>query len=162
MEKLPRFTIYLGIAIGVIIFGMFLYSVLPHMIQNSSHDWDRAIGGFEKSEEKLMALFTAHPTYIAFYETYPDAKEEFESRHRGNGNLNVGVMDFETGDQIILDMYYDKWDDRINVNVRCNIVNEEGRHDDNLRAEGLFAEDFIKNVDCLNRIETITQTEPTE
>ena len=153
MEKLPRFTIYLGIAIGVIVFGMFLYSVLPHMIQNSSHDWERTVGGFEESDEKLMDMFTSHPAYLAFYETYPDAKEEFQNRNRGNGNLNVGVMNFETGDQIILDMYYDKWDDRVNVNVRCNIMGEEDRRNDNLRADGLFAEDFIRNIDCLNQIE---------
>lgn len=157
MERLPRFTIYLGISIGVIIFGMFLYSVLPHMIQNSANDWERAIGNISDSEEKLMAKFTAHPAYIAFYETYPNAKEEFENRSRGNGNLNVGIMDFDTGNQILLDMYYDTWDDRINVNVRCMIVNDEGRHDDNLRADGLFAEDFIRNVDCLNRIESTSK-----
>ncbi len=129
------------------------------MIENSSNDWDRVVGSNSNSEEELMAKFTAHPTYIAFYETYPDAKEEFENRSRGNGNLNVGIMDFETGDQIILDMYYDTWDDRMNVNVRCNIMGEEDRRNDNLRAEGLFAEDFIRNVDCINKIETIPQIE---
>ncbi len=78
------------------------------MIQNSFHDWERTIGGFEESDEKLMNMFTSHPAYLAFYETYPDAKEEFQNRNRGNGNLNVGVMNFETGDQIILDMYSEK------------------------------------------------------
>lgn len=151
MERLPRFTIYLGIVIGVTIFGMFLYSVLPNMIENSSNDWDRAIGDSAiNSEEDLMALFTAHPTYIAFYETYPDAKEEFQKRNRGNGNLSVGVMNFETGHQIILDMHYNKQNDRMNIDVRCNIMGEENRRNDNFRAEGLFAEDFIRNVDCLN------------
>ena len=121
------------------------------MIENSSNDWERAIGGTTtNSEEDLMALFTAHPAYIAFYETYPDAKEEFENRNRGNGNLSIGVMNFETGDQIVLDMYYDKRDDRMNTNVRCNIMGEEDRRNDNFRAEGLFAEDFIRNVDCLD------------
>ncbi len=128
------------------------------MIEHSNN-WNRIVGGDSDSKEELMAKFTVHPTYIAFYETYPDAKEEFEKHSRGNGNLNVGIMDFETGDQILLDMYYDTWDDRMNVNVRCNMVNDEGRHEDNLRAEGLFAEDFIRNVDCLNKIETTPQLE---
>ena len=155
MERLPRFAIYLAIGIGVTFFGLFLFSILPHMIENTANDWERAIGGSTtNSEEEIMTLLTAHPTYIAFYETYPDAKEEFEKRHRGNGNLSVGVMNFETGDQIVLDMRYDKRDDRVRINVRCTMVNEEGRRDDNLRAEGLFAEDFIRNVDCLDRLAT--------
>ena len=161
MERLPRFAIYLAIGIGVTFFGMFLFSILPHMIENTGNDWERAIGDSADSEEEIMALLTVHPSYIAFYETYPDAKEEFENRSRGNGNLSVGVMNFETGDQIVLDMRYDKRDDRVRIDVRCNMVNEEGRRDDNLRAEGLFAEDFIRNVDCLNTIETTPQIEHT-
>ena len=130
------------------------------MIENTGNDWERAIGNISDSEEDLMAIFTAHPAYIAFYETYPDAKEEFENRSRGNGNLSVGIMDFETGDQIVLELRYDKRDDRMRVDVRCNIMgDEDNRRNDNFRAEGLFAEDFIKNVDCLNTIVTTPQVE---
>ena len=160
LERLPRFAIYLAIGIGVTFFGMFLFSILPHMIENTGNDWERAIGGTADSEEEIMALLMVHPSYIAFYETYPDAKEEFENRSRGNGNLSVGIMDFETGDQIILELRYDKRDDRVRVDVRCNIMgDEDNRRNDNFRAEGLFAEDFIRNVDCLNTIVTTPQIE---
>jgi len=156
LERLPRFAIYLGIGIALVIFTMFLYSVIPSIIQNN--EWERLGDGATESDEKLLELFEAHPAYVTFYEAYPDAKQEFEPRQRGNGNLKVGTMNFETGDQIILEFHYNKWDKRINVNVRCNIMNDEDRRNDNLRAEGLFAEDFIRNMDCIGML---SATEPT-
>ena len=158
MEKLPKIAIYLAIGIGVTIFGMFLYSILPHMIQNSSNDWERAIGGMAETDEKVLALFEEHPSYIAFYETYPDAKQELNSRGRGDGNLQVGIMNFDTGNQLLLEMYYDKWNDSVHVNVRCNVMGDNGDRHRNLHAEGLFAEDFIRNIDCLD---VLPQAEPT-
>ena len=157
MEKLPKIAIYLAIGIGVTIFGLLLYSILPHMIQNSANDWERAIGGMAETDEKILALFEGHPAYIAFYETYPDAKQELNSRGRGDGNLQVGVMNFDTGNQLLLEMYYDKWNDSVRVNVRCNVMGDNGDRHRNLYAEGLFAEDFIRNIDCLD---VTPQTEP--
>ena len=158
MEKLPKIAIYLAIGIGVTIFGMFLYSILPHMIQNSSNDWERAIGGMSETDEKVLALFEAHPAYIAFYEIYPDAKQELNSRGRGDGNLQVGIMNFDTGNQLLLEMYYDKWNDSVHVNVRCNVMDDNGDRHRNLHADGLFTEDFIRNIDCLD---VLPETEPT-
>jgi len=150
LDKLPRFAICLAIGIGITIFALFMYSILPHIIQNSSNDWDRAIGGIAASDDKILELFEVHPAYIVFYEIYPDAKQELGNRHRGDGNLQVGIMNFDTNNQLVMDMYYDKWADSIRVNVRCNIMDENGNHNRNLSADGLFVEDFIRHTSCVS------------
>ncbi len=125
---------------------MLLYGAIPSMIQYQTDDWERLINNSSSNDDEVMAFFESHPAYIAFYETYPDAKEEFFSRHRGNSQLEVGIMDFDTNNTLRLDMNYDKRDDRIRVNVRCNTM--DGERD--LHADGLFAEDFIRNTNCLD------------
>ena len=144
MERLPRFALYLAIGIGITIFVLFLIASLPFILEDSWDRWKR-LDRMDVSRDELYSKMTAHPAYLAMYETYPDAREEFVYRDRGDANLQVGVMSFETQNQLILDLDYSTYQDRIRAYVYCN-VDENHRE---MGADGLFAEDFIRNVDCL-------------
>ena len=43
MERLPKFAIYLAIGIGISFFVIFLYAILPHLIDNVSNEWKRVL-----------------------------------------------------------------------------------------------------------------------
>jgi len=124
------------------VFALFLYSFLPHLIQNDQ--WER-IDGLKMSDEDLLAEFQATPAYVAFYEKYPDAKEELNNRRSG-GELQVGIANIEKGNFMKLNLYYNEYDDRINVNVSCETPNNR----ENMHSDGLFAVDFIKQTECLS------------
>jgi hypothetical protein len=144
MEKLSKFAIYLGIGMGVTFFVLFLFAAIPGIIQNSIQQWEQ-LDSQSKSEEELKAKFQNYAAYLAMYERFPDAKEELTYHGGGNGNMRVGVMNFETNKQLILDMYYNSYEDRVTANVNCIGNNSEGMNTDTL-----FAEDFIKNTNCLD------------
>ena len=144
----------MGIGIGVTVFVLFLIAVLPNILEHSINQWER-LGGSDISEEELHAMFVEHPSYVAMYERFPDAKEEFSYHGGSNGMMTVGVMNFENGNQLVLDMHHDGHADRVEVNVRCQTDSDRHR----LYADRLFAEDFIRNTDCLEltgdvRVET--------
>ena len=144
MERLSRFAIYLGIGIGVTFFTLFLVAALPSILENSVDQWER-LDKSNNSEEELRAKFVEHPSYMAMYERFPDAKEEISYHGRGNGNMKVGIMNFENNNQLILDLYYNDYEDKVNANAYCNTNSDRNR----MNADGLFAEDFIRNTDCL-------------
>ena len=151
MYSLKKISYIVGLTIAVSVFALFLYSFLPHLIQNEQ--WDN-IKGFSMTDEELLAEFQATPAYIAFYEKYPDAKEELNNRRHG-GELQVGIANIEKGNFLKLNLYYNEYDDRINVNVSCQTPDNR----ENLHSDGLFAIDFIKQTECLN-LETDTDVEP--
>ena len=144
MERLPRFALYLAIGIGMTVFALFLFSILPFIIENSWEEWKR-LDRSDRAQDEVYSEMTTHPAYLAMYEVYPDAKEEFVYRDRGDANLQVGVMSFDTQNQLILEMHYSDYDGRTDAYVYCN-VGEDRRK---MSADGLFAEDFIRNTDCL-------------
>jgi hypothetical protein len=143
MERLSKFAIYLGIGMGITLFVLFLYAAIPGIIQSSTSQWEQ-LENNRKSESELKAKFQKHPAYFAMYERFPDAKEEFLYQGGGNGNMRVGIMNYETNKQMILEMYYNNYEDRINASVSCMGNNSESTY-----ADSLFAEDFIKNTNCL-------------
>ena len=144
MERLPRFALYLAIGIGMTVFALFLFSILPFIIENSWDEWKR-LDKRDMSRDEIYSIMTTHPAYLAMYEMYPDAKEEFVYRDRGDASLQAGVMSFETQNQLILDLDYSTYQDRTRAYVYCN-VDEDHR---TMSADGIFAEDFIRNTDCL-------------
>jgi len=144
MEKLSKFAIYLGIGMGVTFFVLFLIAALPGIMQNSIQQWEQ-LDNQSKSEEELKAKFQKHPAYQAMYERFPDAKEEITYHGGGNGNMRVGVMNFETKNQLILDMYYNQYDHRVNANINC-VTNNSNL---NQGVDSLFVIDYIKNTNCL-------------
>ena len=145
MERLSKFAIYLGIGIGVTFFILFLIAALPSIIESSVDQWER-LDKNDNSEEELRIKFQEHPAYTAMYERFPDAKEEITYHGRGNGNMRVGVMNFENNHQLILDLHYNSYENKVNANAHCNTNFDRHR----MNADGLFAEDFILNTNCLD------------
>ena len=148
MERLPKFAIYLAIGIGVTIFALFLFSILPHIIENSERDWKRIIGG-GFTEEELKVMFYAHPAYTVFKEKYPDASESFETWNRGEGRLNLVMYNYENLNEIRLDISYDSHRENIRVNVSCQVHIPGTDRDMHRGMEGDGVADFIDKVNCL-------------
>ncbi len=149
MEKLPKLAIYLAIGIGVTIFVLFMYTILPHIIENSSRDWERAMGN-SMTEDDFKALFYAEPAYQIFKEKYPDAIESYENRRNGEGRLNLVMYNYTNFNEIRLDINYNRYDESVNVRVNCQVQipgNERQMHRD---AQDSGAADFIEKMDCLN------------
>lgn len=144
MERLARFALYLAIGIGITVFGLFLFSILPHIIENSWRDWERLDEG-DASSDEIYAKMTAHPAYLAMYEVYPDAKEEFTYIDKWDSRIQVGVMNFETQNKLVLNLDYSEYKSKTDAYVHCDTSEDRPR----MSADGLFAEDFIRNTDCL-------------
>lgn len=144
MERLSKFTIYLGIGMGVTVFILLMISILPFILEQSMNQWER-LDRNPSSKEELRAMLVEHPSYAAMYERYPDAKEEF-TYHAGNhGSLSVGVMNFDTNNKLRLNLNYDEYNDSVNAYARCD--SDTDRHVSS--ADGLFVEDYIRNTKCI-------------
>ncbi len=148
MLTLQKIAYGVGISIAVSVFVLFLYSFLPHLLQNDQ--WEN-IDGIGMIDEELLEEFHATPAYVAFLERYPDASEELNN-HRSGGELQVGVANYEKNNYLKLNLYFNNYDDRINVNVDCQTSNNR----DNLHANGLFAIEFIKQTNCLDLESSLT------
>lgn len=59
--------------------------------------------------------------------------------------MMVGVMNFETNSQLILDLSYNDYEDDVYAHAYCNTES----NDNNMHVDELFVEDFIRNTDCL-------------
>ena len=159
MEKLPKFAIYLAIGIGVTIFALFLYTILPHIIENSSRDWDRALGN-TLSEEELKEMFYADPSFAAFKEKYPDATESFESWNKGEGRMELIMYNYTNFNEIRLNIDYDNYRSKVNVNVNCQITNPGNDRDIHRGVQGSGVVDFIEKIDCLDGSDVIMSPYP--
>ena len=148
MDKLPKVAIYLGIGIGVTMFVLFLFSILPHIIENAERDWNRAMGS-NHTEEELKAMFYAHPSYSAFKEKYPDASESFETWNRGEGRLNLAMYNYENLNEIRLDLSYDEYRQNVEARVICQVHIPGTDRDMHREMEGDGIADFIQKVNCL-------------
>lgn len=151
MIPLTKIAYGVGITIAVSVFVLFLYSFLPHLIQNEQ--WEN-IDGMGMSDEELLGELQSTPAYIAFLERFPDAKEELNNSRHG-GELQVGIANYEKDNYLRLNLYFNSYDDRINVNVSCQSSNNRN----NMHADGLFAIEFIKQTNCLD-LEPIDSGEP--
>lgn len=139
LERIQRLAYYLGIGMAVTLFVLLLIAAVPNLVQDTDY-----AGTDARTDAELLAMFTAHPAYSAMYERFPDAAEEFEVHGRGDGSLRVGVMDFESGTQLIL--YMNVHGRNVYANIEC-IDTEEPR----VVVDGLFAVEYIKITDCLER-----------
>ena len=108
------------------------------------------------SDEELLKKLKAHPSYAAFYERFPDAKEELRNQRHG-GSLQVGVSNFEKNNMLSLNLDFSKHDGQVNASVYCETMNND--YNRNLHAEGLFVLDFIENTNCLELESTVNPTE---
>ena len=139
MERIRRLAYYLGIGMAVTLFVLLLIAAVPNLVQDADY-----AGTDARTNAELLAMFTTHPAYSAMYERFPDAAEEFEIHGRGDGSLRVGVMDFESGTQLIL--YMNVHGRNVYANIECIDI-EEPR----VVVDGLFAVEYIKITDCLER-----------
>jgi len=149
MITLRKIAYCVGITIAVSVFVLFLYTAVPGMIQHSG--WDE-LDTMSMNGEEMLEEFKGHPAYAAFYERFPDAKEELNYGKKTNrAELQLGVRNFETGVELVLSMNYNKYDDDISVHINCNAgdIQELGIDSTSLRARGLFVVDFIEYTECL-------------
>ena len=144
MERLSKIAVYMGMGMGMTLFALLLVSVLPNIYQNSVHEWESLDEGFI-SEEDARAMFEEHSAYVAMYERFPDASEKFSYNGR-NAEMMVGKMNFENNHSLTLDLYYSHNRENVRASVHCSIP--DGPH--NKSANDLFAEDFIRDTDCLD------------
>jgi len=149
VERLPKFAIYLAIGIGVIIFSLVLFTILPHIIENSSRDWERAMGN-GMTEDDLKAMFYAEPAYLIFKEKYPDAIESYEERRNGEGRINLVMYNYTSFSEIRLDMDYNRHNGNVDVRVNCEVPIPGNDREMRRDARGDGAADFIEKMDCLN------------
>lgn len=134
LERIQRLAYYLGIGMTATLFVLLLVVVVPGLVQDTDF--------VDRTDGELLEMFTAHPAYSAMYERFPGAAEEFEAYGRGEGSLRVGVIDSESGTQLIL--YMNVHGRNVYVSVECIDI-EEPR----VVVDGLFAVEYIGITDCL-------------
>ena len=143
MERLTKTAFCVGIGMAVSLFALFMVAALPGIIKSAANQWDE-LGDTGKSEAELLARFQGHPAYAAMYERFPDAVEEVTYRGNGRSSMEVGAMNFESGSQLVLGMSI--YDDNVDIDVTCTSDARDG----STHIDGLFAESFIRNTDCLD------------
>ena len=149
MITLRKIAYCVGISIAVSVFVLFLYSAVPQMIQHNG--WDK-FDLIPINDEEMLEKFKGHPAYAAFYERFPDAKEELSyNKNQNQGDLQVGIRNFETGVELVLQLNYNGYNDDVNAHINCHVenLNELGIDRSNMRANGLFVVDFIEYTECM-------------
>ena len=118
------------------------------------------------NKDKLMEKMKVLPSVILFAEKYPDHYYQ-ENLNRHNTQLEMSAYDFDTGNQLRLEVNYDIWDERFREYVRCDIGDNKYRKSlgatgeftggflvemllQEGRAEDQYAYDFIKYTNCLD------------
>ena len=145
MERLTKIAFYVGIGIAVSVFALFLISFLPLVIGNTGNEWER-LGDAGRSDGEILAKFQEHPAYVAMYERFPGAVEKVAYHEDGGGSMEVGAMNFENNSQLVLHMY--TFSNDAHVDVTCMSDARDGQ----THINGLFAESFIRNTDCLDTV----------
>lgn len=141
---MQKISYTVGITIAITVFTIVMYMLLPSAILHNQ--WED-IHLIKMNDEELLKKFHASPAYLAFYERFPDAREEFENNNRG-AELRVGIANIEKGNYLKLELnYYDR-DDQLRVHIECRPSNND--HNRNTDTRGLFVVDFIKYTNCLD------------
>ncbi len=145
MELLPKVGIYIGIFIGLAFFTIFIIAIFPNMVDSVERDWKKITPIL--SHDEILEKLKSQPAYAAFYDRFPDAKEQYEPNRNRNGELTVSIGNFEKYNVLRLELRYDIRDDFIRLDVRCDTQNESLR---DLMARGPIAIDFIQETNCLD------------
>lgn len=138
MEILKNVAYGTGIVIAVSLFILFLVSFVP----NLGNEWDRN----NLDREEALALLQTQPAYVAMYERFPESVERFTHSEHNSGEMEVGVRNPDTAMSLVLRMYT-YWDGISHMTVTCE--NRTTDHEESV--DGLFAVEFIKTTDCLER-----------
>lgn len=146
MVTLKALAYITGLVIAITLFGLVLFSFIPNVIYNSG--WENIDRG-ELTAEALGEVFAEHPAYIAMYERFPDAVEEITpNTHNRGGDIRVGHINLETGNSLILNMWYGGAGRSLHGQVVCNVSDPDSASQ-NLHHDLLFAANFIKSTTCL-------------
>ena len=143
MEILKNVAYGTGIVIAISVFILFLVSFVPHL----GNEWDRAdLDRGSLDREEALALLQTHMAYVAMYERFPESVERFTHSEHNGGEMEVGVRNPDTAMSLVLRMYT-YWDGISHMTVTCE--NRTTDHEESV--DGLFAVEFIKTTDCLER-----------
>ncbi len=122
-----------------------------HYCRHSRHTWQCTSGSPKQSSDLPIRNTTAgrwksQPAYVAMYERFPEAVERFTHSEHNSGEMEVGIRNPDTAMSLILRMY--AYGDGIShMAVTCE--NRTTDHEEFV--DGLFAVEFIKTTDCLER-----------
>ena len=139
MEVFKSVAYGTGIIIAASVFILFLVSFVPNLIDQ----WD----GDDLDREESLALLQSEPSYLAMYERFPEAVERFTYSEHDDGAMEVGVRNPDTGMTLVLHTYV-----RGDVISHTTVTCTDGTGDQEEYVRGLFAEEFIRTTDCLDRI----------
>lgn len=145
MDTLQKIAYGVGISIAVSTFILFLFSFIPHMINNN--DWERAEIKMIDAEFMKNEI-EAHQAFIAFNERYPDALGQFDKHNRGGGSYEVAIANFTSNNSLTLLMDYNANSGKINVNVRCDKFDSDIKDSS---VHGVLSVQFIKENTCMEK-----------
>ncbi len=96
---------------------------------------------------EIVESLRGEGAYAAMYERYPDAVELVDATPH-NVMVEVGVVNSETGNQLILWLYADPYSSGYQMAATCrdhagNVVGDDG-------SAGLFSAEFIRTTDCVS------------
>ncbi len=141
MNNLQKFTWYLGLVMGITVFVLFLHSYLPHMINNN--DWEQVertliTPAFMKNQ------LESHSSFKAFKERYPNGAIEFTKSNGASYELAIG--NFTSNNVLILNLQYQAYQQKINVDVSCNKIDSDIR---GTNVRGALVTQYIKENTCM-------------
>ena len=124
MEKILKIAIVVAIAIGLILFSLFLITIIPHIVSNTQRDWSDILTP-KLTNDEVMKIFSSEPVYSKFREKYPDASEVLKNHNNRNARIELTAMNFTTFHYITLNMDYDVRNQMLDYSIRCNLAGEE-------------------------------------
>ncbi len=77
-------------------------------------------------KDKVMNEIKERPEVTAFAQKYPESYVQ-ESTRRHNVSLEMIAYNFETGNNLRLDIRYEPWEDDIRSNIRCDVSSNSFR-----------------------------------
>lgn len=124
MEKLPKLGILIGIVIALVIFSLFLISVVPNIISDAQRNWNDALTP-KLTNEEAMLIFSNELVYSKFKEKYPDASEVLKNQNNRNARIELTAMNFTSFHYITLNMDYDPRSEILDYSIRCNLSGDD-------------------------------------
>lgn len=138
MEMLRKATYVVVISVSVTLCSLFLLLSIP----NLAIMWENYDNRVDPDE--AVPAIRANAAYEAMYERYPDAVERI-NHDNDQVEMEVGVMNSETGNQLILRIYaYSEYSHHVTVHCIDSVM------DDQQYVDGLFAAEFVKTTDCVS------------
>lgn len=154
MERLSKIAICLGMGIAASVFILFVISIVPHIVDQVDNHWNEVI---PVSKQEIMENFENIESYKIFVEKYPD-HGRYLDLDRNGGRLELTAMNFETFNELRLELRYDK--NRNNGDVREEISCSNDMKDVHYQIRGSLASQFIEKVNCLSESGLVFATSP--